>query len=59
VGGGELWESGQRGPVPVPVPTRPNTDQMVADVVRKPVITREGRSAVVHGRKPKPRAQKA
>ena len=43
-GVGELWESGHRGPVPVPgpVPTRPHTDQMVADVVRKPVITREG-----------------
>ena len=51
-----LWESGHRGPVPVPVlvgvpaPTRPNTDQMREEAGRY-----QRRSAVVQERRPKPR----
>ena len=56
MGVGALWESGHRGPVPVPVlvgvpvPTRPNTDQM-----REEAGHYQRRSAVVQERRPMPR----
>ena len=56
MGVGALWESGHRGPVPVPVLvgvpilTRPNTDQMREEAGRY-----QRRSAVDQEWRPKPR----